>query len=113
MVFTDFETRSSARVGEGVQVAGWRTDRRLRQIADRLRELRGELVYVNEQLEVMADEAESTAIRAMVAETPEANFAANDARKHADAMRSYRDRILEQISDLEKRQDDLLDKRGR
>jgi methyl-accepting chemotaxis protein len=94
-------------------MAGWRTDRRLRQVADRLRELRGELVYVNEQLEVMADEAESTAIRAMVAETPEASFTANDARKHADAMRNYRDRILEQIADLEKRQDDLLDKRGR
>jgi methyl-accepting chemotaxis protein len=94
-------------------MAGWRTDRRLRQVADRLRELRGELVYVTEQLEVMADEAESTAIRAMVAETPEASFTANDARKHADAMRNYRDRILEQITDLEKRQDDLLDKRGR
>lgn len=87
-------------------------DRRLRQVTERLRDLRGELVYVNEQLEVMADEADSEAIRAMVSETPEAAFSANDARKHADALRAYRDRLLAQIHDFEQRQDELLDRRG-
>jgi hypothetical protein len=94
-------------------VAGWRVDRRLRQVTERLKDLRAELSYVNEQLDVMSDEAESEAIRALVAETPEASFAANDARKHADAMRNYRDRLLAQVSDLEQLQDDLLDRRGR
>ncbi len=97
----------------GGVVAGWRVDRQLRQATERLRELRGELLYVNEQLEVVSDEAESEAIRAMVAETPESTFAANDTRKHADAMRKYRDRLVDQITDLERRQDELLDRRGR
>jgi predicted nucleic acid-binding Zn-ribbon protein len=94
-------------------MAGWRVDRQLRQVTERLRELRGELVYVNEQLEVLSDEAESEAIRALVAETPESTFAANDTRKHADAMRKYRDRLVSQIAELESRQDDLLDRRAR
>jgi uncharacterized coiled-coil DUF342 family protein len=94
-------------------MAGWRVDRRLRQVTDRLKELRSELIYVNEQLDVMSDEADSEAIRALVSETPEASFAANHARKHADAMRSYRDRLLAQIAELVQRQDDLLDRRGR
>jgi hypothetical protein len=94
-------------------VAGWRVDRRLRQATERLKELRAELLYVNEQLDVMSDEAESEAIRALVAETPEASFSANDARKHADAMRSYRDRLVSEITELERRLDDLLDRRGR
>ena len=103
----------SADCDRGGVVAGWRVDRQLRQATERLRELRGELLYVNEQLEVVSDEAESEAIRAMVAETPESTFAANDTRKHADAMRKYRDRLVDQITDLERRLDELLDRRGR
>ncbi len=65
---------------------------------------------IDEQLDVVADEADSQAIRALVSETPGATFEANDARKHADAMRKHRQHVVGEIRSLEARQDELLDK---
>ena len=84
--------------------------RRLAQGSARLRSLRAELSQIDEQLDVVADEADSQAIRALVSETPGASFEANDARKHADAMRKHRQHVAEMIVTLEARQDELLDK---
>ncbi len=91
-------------------MAAWLVERRLSQVATRLRELRDELSMIDEQLDVIADDADNQAIRALVSETPGAEFEANDARKHADAMARHRNHVVTKIAELEVRQDELLDK---
>jgi chromosome segregation ATPase len=91
-------------------MAAWMVERRLSQIASRLKSLRDELAMIDEQLDHLADDADDQAIRALVSETPGAAFEANDARKHADAMARHRDHITSTIAELEQRQDELLDK---
>lgn len=90
-------------------MGSWLLQRRLTQTSTRLRSLRSELAQIDEQLDVVADEADSQAIRAMVSETPGASFEANDARKHADALRRHRRHVVDTIAELESRQDRLLD----
>jgi hypothetical protein len=91
-------------------MAAWLVERRLSQVATRLKSLRGELAMIDEQLDHFASDADDSAIRALVSETPGAAFEANDARKHADAMARHRAHVLATIADLERRQDELLDK---
>lgn len=91
-------------------MAAWLVERRLTQVATRLRSLRDELAMIDEQLEVFAADADDHAIRALVSETPGAAFEANDARKHADAMHRHRDHVAAKITELEQRQDELLDR---
>jgi hypothetical protein len=91
-------------------MVSWLVRRRLAQTSQRLSSLRAELRQIDEQLDVVTDEADSQAIRALVSETPGASFEANDARKHADAMRRHRQHVVDTIRDLEARQDELLDK---
>jgi len=88
----------------------WLVQRRLAQTSQRLTSLRAELRQIDEQLDFVADEADNQAIRALVSETPGASHEANDARKHADAMRKHRQHVVDNIRDLEARQDELLDK---
>jgi hypothetical protein len=59
----------------------WLVERRLAQNSARLKSLRTELAQIDEQLAVFADNADDTAIRALVSETPGAAQEANDARK--------------------------------
>ena len=91
-------------------MAAWLVERRLSQVAVRLKSLRDELAMIDEQLDHLATDADDQAIRALVSETPGAAFDANDARKHADAMARARDHIASTIAEIEKRQDELLDK---
>jgi hypothetical protein len=91
-------------------VGSWRTERRLTQVATRLRSLRAELAVIDEQLAHLVDEADDLALRALVAETPSAAHESDEARKHADAMRTHRDRVVAEIAQLEVRQDELLDR---
>ena len=91
-------------------MGSWRIERRLAQVAARLRALREELAMIDEQLAHLVDEADDLALRALVSETPTASFESNDARKHADAMRRHREHVLAEIGELEQRQDDLLDR---
>ena len=84
--------------------------RRLSQNATRLKSLRAELAQLDEQLDVVAGEADDQAIRALVSETPGAAHEANDARKHADALRRHRRHVVDKIRSLERRQDELLDR---
>ena len=70
--------------------------------ASRRRQLRcAELSQIDEQLDVFADDADDQAIRALVSETPGASFEANDARKHADAMRGTASTSSTSIRELE------------
>jgi hypothetical protein len=91
-------------------MGNWLVERRLSQNAARLKSLRAELAQIDEQLAVFADDADDTAIRALVSETPGAAHEANDARKHADAMARHRQHVVETIRELERKQDELLDK---
>jgi hypothetical protein len=91
-------------------MAAWLVQRRLTQNSTRLKSLRVELAQIDEQLEVFASDADDQAIRALVSETPAAAHEATDARKHADAMRRHRQHVVDSIVELERRQDELLDK---
>jgi hypothetical protein len=91
-------------------MAKWLVERRLSQNAARLRTLRAELAQIDEQVAVFDDDADDSALRALVAETPGAAFEANDARKHAAAMGRHRQHVLDTIRELEARQDALLDR---
>lgn len=84
-------------------------ERRLRRAGARLRELRDELVVIDEQLAQLADEADDSGIRALVSETPGVRGESRDARAHADAMAAHREHVVRTIADLERRQDELLD----
>ena len=91
-------------------MAAWLVERRLSQNVVRLKSLRAELAQIDEQLDVFASDADDSAIRALVSETPGAAFEANDARKHAHAMARHRQHVVDTIQDLERKQDELLDK---
>ncbi len=87
----------------------WMLERRLTKVGARLKSLRAELGVIDEQLLYLADDADDQAIRALVAETASASFEARDARRHVDALRRHRAHVVEEITSLEQRQDDLLD----
>jgi len=87
----------------------WLTERRLSQVASRLRSLRDELSMIDEQLVQFADDANDLSLRALVSETPMASHESNEARRHLDAMRRHRAHVVDEIASLETRQDELLD----
>jgi cell division septum initiation protein DivIVA len=87
----------------------WLTERRLTQVATRLRSLRDELAMIDEQLTQFVDDADELSLRALMSETPQASYESNEARKHADAMRKHRAHVAAEIVELEQRQDQLLD----
>ncbi len=87
----------------------WLTERRLTQVATRLRSMRDELSMIDEQLTQFVDDADELSLRALMSETPQASHESNEARKHADAMRKHRGHVLAEIVELEQRQDQLLD----
>ena len=84
--------------------------RRLAPNAARIAELRHELAQIEEQCALVASEADDQALRALVSETPLAEFEAADARRHASALDRHRLHLVDEISDLERRQDELLDR---
>lgn len=85
-------------------------ERRLSGVAERLRQLREELVVVDEQLAHLADAADETRLRALVSETPVADREHQEAQRHADAMHRRRAEVVAAIAKLEAAQDDLLDR---
>jgi len=87
-------------------------ERQLIDVGDRLRKLRAELAVADEQLAVFADEADDARLRAMVSETPLAERDHREAEKHATAMRRHRSEVAADIEQLERSQDDLLDRLG-
>ena len=93
-------------------MGNWLVERRLTQVSTRLKSLRSELSVIDEQLMHLADDADDQAIRALVSETPNATFEARDARRHVDALAKHRAHVADEISSLEQRQDELLDRLG-
>jgi hypothetical protein len=88
----------------------WLTERRLTQIAARLRSLRAELAMIDEQLVQFTDDADELSLRALVSETAQASHESNEARKHLDAMRKHRAHVADELAKLEQRQDQLLER---
>jgi predicted nucleic acid-binding Zn-ribbon protein len=85
-------------------------ERRLTELGERLKQLRDELVVTDEQLAALADAADDARLRALVSETPLADQEHHEAQKHADAMHRHRAEVVTSIDQLERRQDDLLDR---
>jgi len=85
-------------------------ERRLTEVHRRLRRAREELAVIEEQLAALTDEADDAHLRSLVSETPLAESEHRDARRHADAMARSRAAVLQSIAELERAQDELLDK---
>lgn len=85
-------------------------ERRLLDVSDRIRQATAELAVTDEQLSFLDEEAEDARLRAIVAETPLEVATANEARRHADALRGHRDALVRTIEGLRREQDDLLDR---
>ncbi|MEY2566573.1 MAG: hypothetical protein QOE35_1102 [Actinomycetota bacterium] len=85
-------------------------ERRLTAVTDRLRRARAELAVIDEQLAALADAADETRVRALVSETPLADREHDEAQRHADAMARSRAAVLATITELQRNQDELLDR---
>ncbi len=88
----------------------WLVERRLSESAERLKRLRAELAVVEEQLAFLAEAADETRLRALVSETPLADKEHREAQKHADAMARHKAELLTEVRDVERTQDELLDR---
>ena len=88
----------------------WLVERKLSEAAARLRQLRSELAVVDEQLASLNDAADDARLRAMVSETPMADREHREAQKHADAMARHRAQLVTEIGELERSQDELLER---
>jgi hypothetical protein len=85
-------------------------ERRLSDAHERLVRARAELAILDEQLLVVNEMADDTRLRALVAETPVASKEHDEASRHASAMLQTRNALADRISELERRQDELLDR---
>ena len=84
--------------------------RRLAQTAARLKELRLELLVVSDQMSHMVDDANDLSLRALVSETPSAEFEYRESKTHADVIVRHHGQLVAEIADLERRMNDLLDR---
>jgi hypothetical protein len=85
-------------------------ERRLTAVTDRLKRARAELAIIDEQLAALAEAADETRVRALVSETPLADREHDEAQRHADAMARSRSNVQTSIAELERAQDELLDR---
>jgi uncharacterized coiled-coil DUF342 family protein len=85
-------------------------ERKLSEISNRLRALREEIGIAEEQLLALAEDADDARLRALVSETPIAEHEHAEAQKHADAMQRHLAALRGELQQLERSQDDLLDR---
>lgn len=85
-------------------------EKKLLALSRELHTLRAELGIVEEQLVQVVDEAESSRLRSLVSETPQAVHEEREAAKAAAAVRRDRDAKLRRLQTLERKQDELLDR---
>lgn len=83
-------------------------ERKIRDVHARLVRARQELAVLDEQLAVVADEAEDARLRSLVSETPLATHEYSEVRRHVDAMTRARDALRSSVEELTRRQDELL-----
>jgi hypothetical protein len=85
-------------------------ERRLSDSVKRLKRAREELAVIDEQATALNETAEEARLRALVSETPLANKEYQEAQRHADAMDRARRAVLSSIAELQRAQDELLDR---
>lgn len=85
-------------------------ERRLSEVATRLKRLREDLALADEQLAHLAEAADDARLRSLVSETPVAEREHQEAQRHAEAMQRHRAEVVAEISQLEQAQDQLLDR---
>jgi hypothetical protein len=85
-------------------------ERRLFDVAQRLRQAREELAVIEDQLAALAETAEDARIRSLVSETPLAHREYTEAQRHADAMDRSRRMVEAQVVELQVTQNELLDR---
>jgi hypothetical protein len=85
-------------------------ERRLSDAHARLVRARTDLAVLDEQLVVVNDIADDTRLRALVAETPVASREYDEASRHATVLSQTRTTLVDRIAELERRQDELLDR---
>ncbi|MEA3076546.1 MAG: hypothetical protein QOF60_1454 [Actinomycetota bacterium] len=83
---------------------------KLREVGERLRRAREELAILDEQLVVFHDTEAETRLQAMVDESAESRNEHREAQRHAEAMNRARAHLVAQVAELERAQDDLLDR---
>ena len=88
----------------------WLVERRLTEVSERLKRMRAELEVADEQLAFFADAADEARLRALVSETPLADRENSEAQRHADAMARSRAELVAGIEELQRSQDELLDR---
>lgn len=91
----------------------WLVERRLSESSERLKRLRGERQVADEQLAFLEESAEEARMRALVSETPLAEQESREAQRHAEAMARHRSELDVEIQELERSQDELLDRLAR
>jgi hypothetical protein len=85
-------------------------ERRLSDAHDRLVRARAELAVLDEQLVVINEIADDTRMRALVSETPGASREYDEAHRHAVATLQTRAALADQVAELQRRQDELIDR---
>jgi hypothetical protein len=85
-------------------------ERRLLDVAGRLKRAREEQAVIEEQLEVLADAADEARIRSLVSETPLAQREFSEAQRHAEAMERSLRMVQAEVAELVASQDELLDR---
>lgn len=84
--------------------------RRLTHTSSRIRELEKELRIVEDQKSQLVDDADELSLRALVSETPAAEFEYHQAKKHADVLVKRCQELKDEIADLNQRMNVLLDR---
>ena len=85
-------------------------ERKLFDVAQRLKRAREELALIEEELTAMSDAADEARIRSLVSETPLAHREYAEAQRHADAIERSRRTVAAEVAELQQSQDDLLDR---
>lgn len=90
----------------------WLIERRLIDVSAKIKGARAELQVVEEQMQHWAHEADDARIRSLVSETPLAGAQHREVQKSADGMAGAHAALLRRIVELQKQQDELLDRLG-
>jgi uncharacterized coiled-coil DUF342 family protein len=85
-------------------------ERRLFDLAQRLRAAREELAVLDEQLAALKEAADEARIRSLVSETPLAHREYAEAQRHADVLARSQRSLQASIEDMQANQDRLLDR---
>lgn len=85
-------------------------ERRLSDAHDQLVRARADLAVIDEQLVVAEEIADDTRVRAVVSETLLASKEYDEANRQAAVVRQTRAALVGRVLDLERRQNELLDR---